>query len=113
MDIWAVRGKTRRIVPIRFQRAVTGLTQEHYPDIDDRGSRAPEFGPIVGVAENATVRIHVVRHALPTQVPLFATAGLPPAVPRATGPAPFAVTGSSALPATSPIQVELRGTSGG
>jgi hypothetical protein len=119
MEIWATRSRPRLIVPIRFRRAITGVPQAEYPDIDDRGERPGEYGPIVGVTEGATIRVHVVRAALPNEVPLFATAGWPPrhashaSHASTTSPPPFDVTSGAALDATTPMEVALHGVHGG
>lgn len=78
-----VRRARQIIVPIRFERAVTGAEVADAPDVDDRGfvmgtrpatwgaSRAR--GAMVGITEGDTVRIKVRREDIDADAPLFVT----------------------------------------
>jgi hypothetical protein len=67
-----------RIVPVRFARAVGGFADIDAPDIDDRGYILPQsfgtaLGPVVGVRQNKTVRVRVVRDRLEPTTQIFAS----------------------------------------
>lgn len=55
--------KERRVVLMRWVRARHGSPLATHPEVDNRGSRSPEFGPIVGVmaSREITVRLERVR----------------------------------------------------
>jgi len=69
----------RRIVPIRFARAVTDtFADPDAPDLDDHGFTAPNtfgsgHGPVVGVIQGKTVRVLVVREFLDDSAGLYVT----------------------------------------
>lgn len=83
--------KTQRISMVSFQRAVTGLPQLHYPDIDDRGyfrefdysdgwPHMPkehlsgfDRGPVVGITAGNTSTVKLKRERISNSAPLFAT----------------------------------------
>lgn len=65
-----------RIVPVRFARAVTNFANTEAPDLDDRGFVIPQrfcnaHGPVVGVTQNRTVRIKVMRDRIEPTAQLF------------------------------------------
>jgi len=58
-----------RIAPVRFVRAVSGFADTSAPDIDDHGFILPQdfctaLGPVVGVIQNKTIRVKVIRDRL-------------------------------------------------
>ncbi|MBX3244445.1 MAG: hypothetical protein KF685_08320 [Acidobacteria bacterium] len=67
-----------RIVPVRFARAVSGFADKDAPDIDDRGFIIPQsfcnaLGPVVGITQNKTVRVRVIRDRLEPTTQIFAS----------------------------------------
>ncbi|MCC6522646.1 MAG: hypothetical protein IT373_08310 [Polyangiaceae bacterium] len=73
MDIIVPRGKSARIVPVRFVRAAgADEIDGERPEVDNRGHRAPHFGALVGVAEGRSIRVGVARVGVPTDVALHA-----------------------------------------
>ncbi|MGE0712402.1 MAG: hypothetical protein AB7N76_32925 [Planctomycetota bacterium] len=79
-----VQNEQQVVVPLRFDRAVTGRPSLTAPWIDDRGWRVARpsgfnqteaRGPLFGVMVGDTVRIKVVREDLDETAPLFAVAG--------------------------------------
>ena len=73
--------KTQRIVPLRFQRAVSGAPDARFPDLDDRGWFRPgpsgnsaatnDHGFVVGVTEGDTVYVEVNREKIEIGADLF------------------------------------------
>jgi hypothetical protein len=65
-----------RIVPVKFARAVTGFADKDAPDLDDRGFVIPDDfcharGPVVGVTQEKTIRIKVIRDRLEPATLIF------------------------------------------
>jgi hypothetical protein len=68
------------VTPIRFARAVTGVSADSSaPDIDDHGFTTcpggPMHGPSVGVVQGRTIRVKIMRDRIATDAPLVATMG--------------------------------------
>lgn len=63
----------RTIVPVRFSRAIGGPPAADAPDLDDRGCRDAEHGPVMGVTAGETVRVKIVRVGLDHSSDLFVT----------------------------------------
>jgi hypothetical protein len=98
--------RERRLVPLRWKRARHGPAHPDYPDIDDRGTRAPEFAPIVGIMEETQVYVRVVRELIAADAPLFVTSS-EPGVVRVTAPE------GGMLPAGPHADIQLEGIVGG
>jgi hypothetical protein len=60
-------------VPLRFERAVTGPPLLDAPDVDNRGFRDDEHGPVVGLTGGDTVRVALRKMTLDPAAPLFLT----------------------------------------
>jgi hypothetical protein len=77
--------KELRIVPVRFERAITGSPDPKYPDIDDRGhthivpavnglpASDPIRGAVLGLTKDQDVTIKMVREDIDEKAPLFVT----------------------------------------
>ncbi len=77
--------RTQRVSLVSFQRAIEGLPELNYPDIDDRGYFRPAMfagagevpnlgfdrGPVVGVTEGDTVFIEMKRERIDDKASLF------------------------------------------
>ena len=73
--------KTQRIVPLRFQRAISGAPMPEFPDPDDRGwfrngpagnvAATNDHGFVVGVTEGDTVYVEVNRQKIENGADLF------------------------------------------
>lgn len=67
-----------RIAPVRFARAVKGVSDKDAPDLDDHGFTIPTrfcaaTGPVCGIMQGETVRIKLIRDRLEPTAQLFAT----------------------------------------
>jgi hypothetical protein len=65
-----------RIVPVKFARAVIGFADKDAPDLDDRGFVIPDdfchaLGPVVGVTQDKTVRVRVIRDRIEPTTQIF------------------------------------------
>jgi hypothetical protein len=60
-------------VPLTFERAVTGPPVLDAPDVDNRGFRDDEHGPVVGMTAGDTVRVALKKMTLDPAAPLFLT----------------------------------------
>jgi hypothetical protein len=104
-----VRSARQIIVPIRFERAVTGPTAIDAPDVDERGfamgTRPATWGAtqgrgaMVGITLDDTVRIRVRREDIDADAPLFVTS-TDAAVVEVTAPV-----GGGPLPADGVFQI--------
>lgn len=94
--------KWRTFVPVRFQRAVHGEPQIDAPDLDDRGHRDNEHGPIVGIMAGQTVRVAVRRAELDPSADLWLTS-TDPSVVTIEQPA------GGRLPSGDRVEIQLRG----
>jgi hypothetical protein len=65
--------KDRRVVPLRWKRAITGHPHGDFPDIDDRGTRAPEYAPVVGMTAGRAATVRLEREMIAADAPLFVT----------------------------------------
>jgi hypothetical protein len=65
--------KWHTFVPVRFSRAVTGAPQADAPDLDDRGFRDAEHGPVMGITAGETVRVKIRRTGLDEAADLWVT----------------------------------------
>ena len=96
----------RRVVLLRWTRARRGTAHAEYPEIDDRGYRAPEFGPIVGITEETKVYVRLVRELIAADAPLFVTSS-EPGIVRVVSPA------DGKLPDGAHADIQLEGIVGG
>lgn len=67
-----------RIVPVRFARAVGGFSDRDAPDLDDHGFVIPQdfctaHGAVVGIIQNRTIRVKVIRDRLEPTAQIFPT----------------------------------------
>jgi hypothetical protein len=105
-----VRNDRQFIVPVRFARAVTGLSVRDAPDVDDRGfamgtrpatwGTSDARGAMVGITESDTVRIKILREDIEDTAVLFVTS-TDPAVARVIAPA-----GGGPVPADGIVQIQ-------
>jgi hypothetical protein len=65
--------KWHTFVPVRFTRATSGAPSEERPDLDDRGHRDAEHGPVLGISVGDTVGVAVRRVAIDTSADLWIT----------------------------------------
>src|SRR6185295_18192194 len=65
--------KWHTFVPVRFSRATTGAPSGERPDLDDRGFRDPDFGPVLGITADDTVGVAVRRGAIDNSADLWLT----------------------------------------
>lgn len=77
--------KELRMVPVRFERAITGDPDENSPDLDDRGhnfkvpaveglAESKEIrGPVVGLRKQQKIKLRLVRECIDNAAPLFIT----------------------------------------
>jgi hypothetical protein len=98
--------KSRRLVPLRWKRARHGDPHRRYPDIDDRGSRTPEFSPIVGILQGKEAVVRVERELIEDDADLFIKSSDASKV-SIVDPA------DGKLPAAQAMDVTLKGVSGG
>jgi hypothetical protein len=96
----------RRVVLLRWACARHGAPHADYPDIDDRGARAPELAPVVGIMGGTQVHVRIVREMIALDAPLFVTTD-EPGIVRVVSP------GDGQLPAGPHADIELEGIVGG
>lgn len=65
--------RERRVVMIRWTRARTGDPHRHYPEVDDRGTRAAEHAAIVGMMQNHEAYVRLLRENIANDAALFVT----------------------------------------
>lgn len=94
-----------RLVPICFERACRGDPHAAYPDIDNRGSRAPELGPVVAITAGTEIVVQLTRVCIDPNASLFVTSS-DPAV-TVTDPA------DGKVPTGPKAEIHLRGVTGG
>jgi len=94
--------KWRTFVPVRFRRARTGAPHEDFPDLDDRGYRDNEHGPMVGITADDVVRVQVRRVTLDPSADLFVTT-------TETGVVTVVNPRDGHLPAGERVTIHLRG----
>jgi hypothetical protein len=63
--------KWRRVVMVRFKRAVTGDPVIDNPDMDDRGYTGADHGPIVGICQGDTVTVRLSRELIESSAKLY------------------------------------------
>jgi len=98
--------KQRRVVPVRFERATRGNPSGSRPDIDDRGERPTEHGPIMGIMQGATAKVRLRRMLIDDAAPLFVTSSNDANV-KIVDPA------DGSVPSGTTADIELEGVSGG
>jgi len=96
----------RTFSPVRFQRAVSGAPVADAPDLDDRGFRDDEHGPVVGVSAGDTVRVALRRAALDNSSNVFVTS-------TNTGVVTVAAPAGGRLPAGDRAEFRIQGAAGG
>jgi hypothetical protein len=69
--------KWHTFVPVRFSRAVVGEPRSDAPDLDDRGFRDAEHGPVMGITAGETVRLKVRRTGIDNSADLWVTSTAP------------------------------------
>lgn len=62
----------RRVTMLRWERARHGDPHRKYPEVDDRGTRTPEFASVVGLTEGDEVLVRVQRVLIDNAVDLYA-----------------------------------------
>ncbi|MBK8254160.1 MAG: hypothetical protein IPK82_16020 [Polyangiaceae bacterium] len=62
----------RRVVMVRWKRARTGDPHRHYPDVDVRGTKTPEFAAIIGMMQDREAYVKMERENIDNAAPLFA-----------------------------------------
>jgi hypothetical protein len=95
-----------RVVLLRWRRARHGDPHPEYPEVDDRGSRAPELGPVVGMLEGKEAVVQVERLMIDDAADLYVTSDDDSKV-SVVSPA------DGKLAATHRPEVRLKGVSGG
>jgi hypothetical protein len=101
----AVAGHRNRFVAASFARVDDySDPADDRPDIDDRDTRAPELGGVVGVMVGRTVRVSLVRGIMPSRATVFVTS---------SDPSVMRVDGSSQRPSRWPGDVTIVGVDGG
>jgi hypothetical protein len=65
--------KERRVVMVRWKRARTGDPHRHYPDVDARGTKSPEFASIIGVMHDREAYVRLLRENIDNAAELFVT----------------------------------------
>jgi hypothetical protein len=98
--------KERRVVLLRWRRAGRGDPSASRPEVDDRGSLGPEFGPIVGVMEGRKIKVRLERVLVDPAASLVVKSSDDSAV-RVVDPA------DGKVPAGARADIELEGVSGG
>jgi hypothetical protein len=98
--------KSRRLVPLRWKRARHGDPDRRFPDVDDRGSRNPQFSPIVGILQDKEAVVRVERELVEDDAELFITSSDTSKV-SVVDPA------DGKLPAAKVMDVTLKGVAGG
>ncbi|MEZ4298382.1 MAG: hypothetical protein R3B70_25750 [Polyangiaceae bacterium] len=63
--------KERRVVMVRWKRARHGDPHRHYPEIDWRGTKSPEFAAIVGVMQNHEAHVRLERENIDNSAQLY------------------------------------------
>jgi hypothetical protein len=97
--------RERRLVLVRFNRAISGTPTASEPDVDNRGFGAPEHCPIVGVMKDREIVVELERVRIDTAAKLFATVDKPDLV-EITDPA------SGELPASDTTKIKLKAKGG-
>ena len=69
--------RERRVVMVRWVRARHGDPHNGYPDVDNRGTRAPEAAAIVGIMKDQSVHVRLLRENIDGAAPLFVTSSDP------------------------------------
>jgi hypothetical protein len=98
--------KERRVVPVQFERAGRGNPSMSRPDLDDRGQRSDEHGPIMGLMQGRKVKVRLRRLLIDHAAPLFVTSSDEANV-RVVDPA------DGQVPNGETTDIELEGISGG
>jgi hypothetical protein len=98
--------KWRTYVPLRFHRAVSGEPLADAPDLDDRGFRDDEHGPVVGIMDGQTVRVVLRRADLDPSADLWVTSS-DPGIVSIQQPA------QGHLPSGIRVQIQLRAAAAG
>ena len=65
--------KERRVVMVRWKRARTGDPNREYPEVDVRGTKAPEFSAITGVMQDKEAIVRMERENIDSAAELFVT----------------------------------------
>lgn len=98
--------KERRVVMVRWARARSGDPHRSYPDVDDRGSRSPEFAAVIGMMAGREAYVRLERELIDDAAELFVTSSDDTKV-GLLQPA------DGKLPAAKRMTLELSGVSGG
>lgn len=96
----------RRVVMMRWTRARHGDPHPQYPEIDDRGTRAPEFSAITGMMEGKDAFVRLERELIDNAADLYV---------KSSDDSKVAILepADGKLPATARMDIKLSGVSGG
>jgi hypothetical protein len=96
----------RRVVMLRWKRAMHGDPDPEYPEVDRRGTRSPEFAAIVGMTQGYSAFVQLDRELIDTAADLCVTSSDATKV-AVVDPA------DGKLPAAQSMKIKLSGASGG
>lgn len=65
--------KERRVVMLRWKRARHGDPHRHYPEVDVRGTKSPEFAAITGILQGHEAIVRVERELIDNAAELWVT----------------------------------------
>lgn len=98
--------RERRVVMIRWERARQGDPHRHYPEVDDRGTRAPEFAAIIGMMQDREAHVRLRRENIDEGAPLFV-------VSSDTAKLSVETPADGAVPAGAQATIKLKALTGG